>query len=189
MSKEDRISSEILNELLRYDPDTGKLYWKERSEKWFSHCKFVSQSTRTWNTKFAGKEALTYSDNHGYRSGHILGISFLAHRVIWCMETGEWPTKDIDHINGITNDNRWENLRSVDASSNNRNTKRRSTNTSGVTGVYWDKGTQKWRVLISKGKSGLTHLGLFSDFDEAVSVRKDAEKKYGYHENNDRVVE
>lgn len=57
------------------------------------------------------------------------------------------------------------------------NLKPSAANTSGVRGVTFEKRSNKWRaMIIFKGKRH--HLGLFSDFNEAVKARKVAEKEY-----------
>ena len=49
-------------------------------------------------------------------------------------------------------------------------------NTSGVTGVTWDKSKEKWMAqIIFKGKS--YHLGRYEKFEDAVKARKEAEEK------------
>jgi hypothetical protein len=54
-------------------------------------------------------------------------------------------------------------------------------------GLGWYPDRQKWRVVItSDGKR--RHLGYFSDFNEAVKARKEAEKIYLFHHNHGRVV-
>ena len=57
------------------------------------------------------------------------------------------------------------------------NTRLKSNNTSGVTGVNWDKRYNKWEARIKKDYKQI-HLGYFNDFEDAVKARKDAEKKY-----------
>lgn len=47
----------------------------------------------------------------GYWQVHVRYKSYLAHRLAWLLHYGEWPTKQIDHINGIRGDNRIVNLR------------------------------------------------------------------------------
>lgn len=55
-------------------------------------------------------------------------------------------------------------------------TKLQSNNTSGATGVTWDKSRKKWRAYIRfKGK--IYHLGRYADKDEAIAIRKEAEEK------------
>lgn len=52
-----------------------------------------------------------------------------------------------------------------------------SNNTSGVSGVSWNKSSQKWNARISiDGKP--INLGYFIDFDDAVNARKNAERQY-----------
>lgn len=53
----------------------------------------------------------------------------------------------------------------------------RSDNTSGATGVNWQNNIQKWVARIQiDGK--LINLGCFTNFNDAVQARKNAEKKY-----------
>lgn len=56
------------------------------------------------------------------------------------------------------------------------NPKIRSTNTSGVTGVSWDRARQKWDArIIFQGK--IYRLGRHKEKDDAIFLRKTAEKK------------
>ena len=83
----------------------------------------------------------------------------------------------VDHIKHNTYDNRKKYLRIGTIADNNANRVKLKNNTSGVTGVSFHKGTQKWQAYISRnGKR--KYLGLFSDFNDAVEVRKKAENKY-----------
>ena len=60
-----------------------------------------------------------------------------------------------------------------------------SSNTSGVTGVYWHKGANKWVSRITSGGEHV-YLGSFSWLDDAVAARKAAELDHLYHENHGR---
>ena len=83
----------------------------------------------------------------------------------------------IDHINRIPLDNRKDNLRTVTNQQNMMNTGIRSDNTSGFTGVYWDKKKNKWEARITiNGKKKF--LGYFKDKQDAINTRKEAEIKY-----------
>ena len=69
---------------------------------------------------------------------------FLAHIVCWALMTGAWPEHEIDHINGVRDDNRQTNLRQATRAQNMHNGPRLRTNTSGFAGVAWDKNGGKW---------------------------------------------
>ena len=178
-------SPETLHKLLRYNPETGVLFWKARTPDMFSSEQQPPEhACAVWNSKFAHKEALT-SFSSGYKRGMILGRHYLAHRTAWAIYYGEWPHKTIDHINGNRSDNRIKNLRVVSNSINMRNTKRRSNNTSGVCGVSFREATNKWQAYIfAKGRQ--KHLGFFDDLNEAISARKAAEVEHDYHPNHGR---
>ncbi|ABX36723.1 Pathogenesis-related transcriptional factor and ERF protein [Delftia acidovorans SPH-1] len=164
---------EQLRELLRYEPDTGKLFWKERGLD-FSRCK--SQQQR-WNTRHAGKEALTSINNSGYRNGHVLNSAVLAHRVIWAMETGKWPDVDIDHKSGDRLDNRWSNLRQATKLQNARNKAKTKGTTFGLKGVAAVAGSLRFQARISVlGK--LLYLGIFDTAEAAHAAYCEAAKKY-----------
>ena len=169
------VSQETLCSLFRYEPETGKLFWRERPISMFP-----DKRTRIlWNAKLAGKEAFT-SRTLGYPQGKIFGKTHYAHRVIWTMIHGD-AKGHIDHINGIRIDNRLSNLRLVDQKDNCRNSALRSDNASGHPGISRIPSTGMWRVRIKN-----THVGCFKTFDEAISARKEAEKQNGFHPNHGR---
>lgn len=168
MTKKDLPSIEYLHKRLRYEPETGKLFWRDCEEmpEW-------------WRARYAGKEAFTSIDGMGYRHGSIDGVLFKAHRVIWAIHYGELPSDQIDHINGIKSYNRISNLRVVTAQENARNASMRSDNTSGVCGVYWDKTYKKWRARI-KIDGRFKHLGYFTTIEAAAEARAEASRRYGF---------
>ena len=177
---------EMLRKLLRYDQDTGNMYWLERTPDMFTDGKQSAvHRCRICNSKFSGTEALTTGDGNGYLQGQIFGTMYKSHRVVWAIVHGEWPAGQIDHINGIRDDNRIENLRSVSAQENSRNKKIPSDNTSGVMGVSWSKRYKKWEsYIMADGKS--KNLGYFYTKEDAVTARSEAEIKYGFHQNHGR---
>ena len=83
----------------------------------------------------------------------------------------------VDHINLNKKDNRRSNLRIVNGSQNEMNKTFRSNNTSGKTGVWYDKKSNKWvaEIMIHKKK---IYLGIFVDFNDAVKERRNAEIRY-----------
>ena len=83
----------------------------------------------------------------------------------------------VDHVNGDTLDNRRNNLRICSHDENCRNIKRKSNNTSGYTGVSFNKVSKKWYSYIGyKGKR--IGLGYYDAFEEAVDARRRAEIEY-----------
>lgn len=175
-----------LHKFLKCDADTGKLFWLPRTPAMFTNStRRPKQACSRWNTIYAGKEAMTASDQDGYRLGKINNVSYRAHRVVWAITNGDWPADQIDHINGDTSDNRPINLRSVKQPENGKNQKRSSSNKSGVTGVHWLSQSRMFRAAIKvNGKT--KHLGLFPSIEEAAASRKSAEAKFGFHQNHGR---
>lgn len=158
------LAPERLNEVLRYDPESGKLFWRDRGREFFE----TQRAFSTWNARYAGLEAFT-SVKEGYRIGTVFGVKMRAHRVIWAMLHGEWPEADIDHANGDRSDNRLCNLRNATRSENNMNTGIRSDNSSGYKGVSFYRPTGKWMACIRvSGKS--KYLGYFGSPEAAHSA-------------------
>jgi hypothetical protein len=102
---------------------------------------------------------------------------YKAHRVIWCLYYSQWPIEQIDHINGIRDDNRIENLREATAQENNAFL--RKNNKSGIAGVRWYSKTKKWMAYIRVNYK-MIYLGYFCSKDLAAAARKAAEVKYGF---------
>ena len=170
----DAISPALLRQLLQYEPETGKLFWRQRPKEMFKpsgHGGALGSSAR-WNARYAGKEAFT-ADCAGYRRGSIFGVGFSAQRVIWAHFTGEWPTFEVDHQDRDSLNNRWTNLRHATPSQNSCNKGLRSDNSSGVKGVSYHKKTGKWQVNITvQGRT--SYLGLFKDIEAAEKAVADA---------------
>ncbi|MGX5719901.1 HNH endonuclease [Shinella zoogloeoides] len=168
-----------LRRLFAYNPETGVLSWRARPLSDFA----TENAGKVWNSKFADKPAGGLN-NYGYVRVAIGGKRFLAHRIIWLMQTGEFPD-DVNHENGIHDDNRWSNLRSVSYGERVKNACRRSDNSSGTTGVAWFKALGQWRAYVTiKGRQ--KHLGYFDTIDEAKSARELARRQHGFHENHGR---
>lgn len=167
-------SQEVLRQLLRYEPETGKLFWRERGPEWFSDAgNGRTINTSTWNKRYAGTEALNHIDAYGHRMGHILGQTNYAHRVIWRLVTGDEPKNMIDHINGDGADNRLVNLREATSSQNQHNAGVRRDNRSGYKGVSWSKLHSKWRAYVNyKGKRH--YFGLHANIEDARAAQIEA---------------
>lgn len=173
----------IVNDLLRYVPETGKLFWETRKFHYFDSDRIA----KGWNFKYSGTEAFTTTMDCKYKRGTIFYTKYLAHRVIWLMQTGNWPNGQIDHINGIRDDNRWVNLRDVTQSQNQKNSSKRSNNKSGVVGVYWNPINKNWRASInSENKS--KDLGSYPNKQDAINARVVAEIEFGFHPNHGKEL-
>ena len=171
-----------LRERLAYDPCSGVLTWRHVDPE---HHYRGTTLARRHNSRFAGTEVGTLSSSDGYLYCRFDKRDVAIHRLIWAVYHGEWPTCEIDHINGVRTDNRIQNLRQVSSSENSKNMKRRADNKSGVMGVFWYARKSKWIAYInSEGKR--THIGSFGTKSDAVAARKRAERDLGFHRNHGR---
>lgn len=125
------ITQERLKELFDYNQD-GYLVWKKTT------------SNRVVVGSIAGRKTDT-----GYISIGLNGKHQRAHRLIYLWHHGELPVGDIDHINGIRDDNRIENLRFATRSQNNANSRVDRNSISGVKGVHWNKRDGNWIARIN----------------------------------------
>lgn len=103
----------------------------------------------------------------------------MIHRIIMNVDNISYYKIMVDHIHGETtrNDNRKTNLRLATNSQNCINIPLKSNNTSGCAGVTWDKRIQKWHARITFEHNEI-HLGFYTDKEDAIVARKEAENKY-----------
>ena len=157
------ITQSELKLLLDYDPETGVFTWTK------------NDSLRPRCVKSG---AVAGSDNgDGYLKIGVRGRVYKAHRLAWLYFYGEFPSKDLDHINRNKSDNRICNIRETDDSFNGQNRGLNSNNTSGFRGVYWHESTQKWQASIRVDGKAI-HLGVFDLKEDAKKARISAEKFY-----------
>lgn len=135
-----------------FDYKDGNLYWK------------VTRGNRTYIGKKAGSKLPI-----GYEHIMIDGKYIYSHRAIFLYHHGHLP-KILDHINGIRNDNKVENLREVTSAQNAWNAKRKL-GISGVKGVTWDKAQKKWMAQI-KSNNKKINIGRFNCIKEAEAQYK-----------------
>lgn len=154
------ISAQRLRELLNYDPVTG-----------------IFTRTTSTNRNNKSGDVVGCDMPIGYTYIGLGGRSYYAHRLAWLHVYGEWPKQDIDHINGIKNDNRICNLRDICHQANAHNLQRLNrNNTSGHTGVTWDRRRGKWvaQIKLNRKRFG---LGSYSDVVDAAAAYAAAKKR------------
>lgn len=173
----------LLRELLRYEPETGKLFWRTREPRHFklSATRSAEHICALWNVRYANTEAFTHRNRLGYCYGTLLGDHHRAHRVIAAMMLDHWPP-EVDHDNGIRDDNRWTNLKAMpDRRTQMKNQMLPRRNKSGVMGVHQEGRSGRWVVTI-----GGKYVASTADFEKAKAIRQRAEIEHGYHPNHGR---
>lgn len=158
MMKVESISQSRLKDLMHYNAETGM----------FVRVKKVNNRTKVG-------QIISKLNEDGYVVVIVDRVTCLAHRLAFLWMTGKYPDKkmQIDHINGIRNDNRWENLRQVSAQENQHNRHQADKfagRTSTRLGVSFKKlGLKRWEANIRvNGK--LIYLGRFATEDEAANA-------------------
>lgn len=145
------VTQDELKERLTYDPETGVFTWKK---------------ARKGNT---GRTAGTH-DRDGYIVIHLYQRQYRAHRLAWLYVYGEWPRNQIDHINGIRDDNRILNLRDVTPRENSQNQKfHRDGKPAGVTRTA----NGNWMGSVQVGKRSYC-LGTYPSIEEARKMYEES---------------
>ena len=141
-----------LREVLHYEPETGHFRW------------IKMLASRGPVGAIAGQV------EQGYVRIRIDGRRYFAHRLAWLYVTGEWPKQEIDHIDGMSDNNRFANLREATRGENRRNSRKGKETKSQFKGVvyapYSRSKTRKWRAIITAAKR-THHLGYFETPEEA----------------------
>ena len=145
----ENLSHERLLAVLDYNAKTGVFLWKQ------------ALSPRG----LVGSVAGSVKPN-GYRTIHIDGLPYLAHRLAWFYVNAAWPAKFLDHRDGQRDHNRYANLREAEFKLNNQNRRRANRNSkSGLLGAFpkGDKFEARIRTLTCTSK----YLGTFNTAEEA----------------------
>lgn len=116
------LAHDRLIELLLYDPDSGVFMWR------------VSTSNRV---KAGAKAGSIAKGKWGYIRIRIDNKEYRGHHLAWLYVHGEFPNKQIDHINGVCGDNRILNLRLVSNAQNAYNSGLSKSNKTGYKGVHF----------------------------------------------------
>ena len=166
--------------------EEDKMITQEKLKEYFTYDKDTGLFTR----KLVRSNRVDMDEPVGYNCAGYLQVAiktdktrkYLLHRLAWLYVHGEFP-KQIDHINHDRMDNRLVNLRAVTNSTNSKNRSVQSLNTSGITGVSYDKSRGRWLAQIKVDYKKI-FLGRFKNKEDAVKARMEANEKYGFHENH-----
>lgn len=141
-----------IHELLKYTPETGIFTWQ-----------------KTLSNRAVAGSVAGYIHTNGYRRIRIDRKSYAAHQLAFLWMTGAFPGADVDHVNGVRDDNRWNNLRKASRAENLQNIKLPKGSKSGYLGVSWSAVKSQWHARITC--SGVNkHLGYFQTPEKASSA-------------------
>lgn len=157
----DDLAQARLHFLLDYDPVTGALNWKNPT------------SERVAEGRCAGVLA-----GNGRRYVDLDNKRYLAHRVIWFYVHGKWPSANLAALNGNYDDLSLANYEERTARETARGGGARTTNTSGIRGVSWDKTKGKWLAYITHNYKS-QYIGRFDTKEEAGAAREAFERNLG----------
>jgi hypothetical protein len=156
------VTQSDLKELMNYDESTGIFTW--------------SKARRGVITN----KPLGTDNGFGYLRITVCGRSYYAHRLAWLYVHGEMPKQEIDHINGIKNDNRVCNLRDVSGFDNKQNKiNPTSKSKTKILGVSWHEKAKKWQAHICIYKQR-KYLGIFETQELAKQAYLKERERFNY---------
>lgn len=162
-----------LKSILHYDAPTGVFRWRKEMK----HGRI-----KPWS--IAG-----CVDGDGYIKIKFDQQDYRAHRLAWLYVHGQMPEHQIDHINGIRNDNRICNLRQATIKQNNENTSLRKDNSTGCRGVHFSKREGKYVAKVEHNKQRIL-VGYFDQLeDAAIAVQQKRQELYTHDEGRAKLRE
>lgn len=143
--------------LFAYDPESGRLAWK------------IARG------RVRAGASVSCVSSDGYLLVRVDKQLFLAHRIIWLLQMGEWPSLQVDHKNGVRLDNRWSNLRELNNTENVQNQRRAHVkNKTGLLGATI-RGNRFSAQIKTEGVG--VHLGYFGTAVEAHEAYVNAKRE------------
>lgn len=122
------------------------------------------QGVLRWRGRGRGRRSVVGSMlPSGHLRVQVCGKTRMVHRIVWAMVHGREPRHEIDHVNGVPNDNRPCNLREATRRQNQQNSKRRGPWPKGVTYHKRDKAFQAM-IRVNGTKK---YLGFFKTPEDA----------------------
>ena len=155
--QEENDLKEIVLDLFEYKD--GNLWWKE-----IKHGRASDRPAGHINGKGYRILSIWNKETKKYKI-------YSVHRLIFIIHYGYFP-KTIDHIDGVQDNNKIENLRDVTSSQNQMNRKISKNNTTGVKGVKWVEKRQRYLARL-KMNSKEYHIGTFKNIDDAAKAIKE----------------
>lgn len=161
------LTAEHIRSVLDYDPATGILTWRERTDL------PLGRTRNAWNGRNAGKVAGCVAPS-GYLVVRLHDRLYRAHRIAWFHYYGEWPDGWIDHANRDGTDNRIANLRVATRAQNNANSIGLRGSASGLKGAY--RAGDRWESKL-KVDGRPRYLGVFDTPEEAHEAYMEAARE------------
>jgi len=152
------LTADRLRELLHYDPETGVF------------------TRRLKRGGYAAGSRVGYTAPDGRVLVSVDNKNFRAHRLVWLYVHGEWPSNDVDHINGDPSDNRLCNLRDVPHMVNLQNRVRPTrANRHGLIGVTKNHDRFMAQIKIDGRR---VYIGTYDTPEEASAAYLEAKRKH-----------
>lgn len=178
------LSIKILKKFILLDVETGTIFWKDRVLEDFP-------SKKTWlsfQSRFAGKRCGTYKAPDGYYRVTVNKTVQLVHRIIWALYYGEWPAKQLDHIDGDTTNNKISNLREVTGQQNQANSK--STKGSSIyKGVHWCNTSKRWVAKLMFNYKNVFTKHCNTEEEAAIAYNEAAKFWFGKYSKQNMIKE
>lgn len=146
-----------IREVLNYNKELGILTWKVKT------CKKVTVG------KIAGSIKRSNPTAPPYLHISIDGITYKAHIIAYYIETGEWLPGKIDHKDGNSLNNKWENYRLATRSEQNRNMAKHRDGACKYKGISFCKMMKRYVAEIMSNRVKYK-LGYFDTQEEAAEA-------------------
>jgi|688.fasta_scaffold858151_2 hypothetical protein len=154
------LTQSYLKEYLSYESGTGIFTW-----------------IKSYRNQRLGK-IVGMIDRDGYRTITFKRKHYRAHRLAWFYVYGKWPNIQIDHIDGIRDNNSIDNLREVSFAGNSQNQRKSHADSKyGLIGIDKLSHRKLFRARISINGKRKT-LGYFKTPEEAHIAYLEAKRKH-----------